>query len=119
MTWCGGEMVGYVSRLGIDLRAREILISRFGDRLEKEKEGKKKFWNWERERQKQRKELKKIDIQNYNNCVHLYGYCSNNVFLYKFAWFDDVSELCVWLAKMWSLYYFKLVGASALTKRRS
>ena len=74
----------------------------------------------EREREKQRKEFKKkIDIQNYNNCVHLYGYCSKNVFLHKFAWFDDVSELCVWLAKMWSLYYFKLVGASALTKRRS
>ena len=44
-------MVGYVSRLGIDLRAREILISRFGDRLEKEKEGKKKFGT-ERERER-------------------------------------------------------------------
>lgn len=51
-------MVGYVSRLGIDLRAREILISRFGDRLEKEKEGKKK--NLElRERERETKKRTK------------------------------------------------------------
>ena len=109
-------MVGYVFGLGTDLRVREILISRFGDRSKKEKEGKKNiFWNQEREREKN----KKIDIQNYNNCVYLCGYCSNNVFLHKFAWFDDMSQLCAWLAKMWSLCYFKLVGASALMKRRS
>lgn len=51
-------MVGYVSRLGIDLRAREILISRFGDRLEKEKEGKKKILEL-RERERETKKRTK------------------------------------------------------------
>ena len=45
-------MVGYVFGLGTDLRVREILISRFGDRLEKEKEGEKKKFGTERERER-------------------------------------------------------------------
>ena len=50
-------MVGYVFGLGTDLRVREILISRFGDRSEKEKEGKKTFFGTERERERRIKKL--------------------------------------------------------------
>ena len=46
-------MVGYVFGLGTDLRVREILISRFGDRSEKEKEGKKKHFLEPRERERE------------------------------------------------------------------
>ena len=76
---------------------------------------KNNFWNREREREREREKKKKL-IHKTTVIVYIY---SNNVFLHKFTWFDDVSELCAWLAKMWSLYYFKLVGASALMKRRS
>lgn len=85
-------MVGYISRLGIDLRAREILISRFGDRLEKEKEGKKKFWNWETEREKQRKEFKKKLI--YKTTIIVYIYMAIVVTMY---FYTNLHGLMMWV----------------------
>ena len=69
-------MVGYVSGLGTDLRVREILISRFGDRSEKEKKGKKIFSGTERERERRIKKLI------YKTTIMVYIYVVTAVIMY-------------------------------------
>ena len=45
--------------------------------------------------------------------VNLYGYYNNYIFLYNFTWLD-VGEFWVWLAKMWSVFYYIGIDASLL-----
>ena len=45
--------------------------------------------------------------------IYKHSYCSNYIFLHKFAW-PDVNEFSVLLAKMWYFFYYTNTDVSAL-----